>query len=785
MGKTARVLSKKRKMIPEAKSVFVECSPGRGMTIETGRLAKQAGGAVVVRMGDTMVLCTAVLAKNVREGQSFFPLTVDYREKFSSGGRIPGGFIKREGRSNDKEILTSRLVDRAIRPLFPDGFRNEVQIIASVISADEENNGDMLACVGASTALMLAGAPFDGPIAEVRIGRVAGNFVVNPTLQESAESDFNLVVAGKEDAIVMVEGEMLEVSEEEMVEALEIAHEAIRALCAAQHEVLAQVPEPVPFEFETFGPPEDVVAAVQNLIGARVAEHIRAPYDKATFYGGLDAFEDEAVEALAAEDDENAFETVDVVNAARKVSKELMRAMVLEEGRRIDGRDSKEVRDIWCEVGYLPRVHGSSVFTRGETQVLASVTLGTTKDVQHVDQVFDQEDKRFFLHYEFPPYSTGEVKFLRGASRREIGHGYLAERALENMIPNSEEFPYTIRINADVLESNGSSSMASVCSGSLALMDAGVPVQKPVSGVAMGLISDGERTVVLTDILGTEDHLGDMDFKVTGTRDGITACQMDIKIAGLSRELMLEALSQAREARHHILDCMEAVLDEPRAEMSPFAPRLTQITIDAELIGAVIGPGGKIIKAIQADTQTSIDIEERDGYGYITIAASDEAAAQSAIEMVRGIVTVPEVGDTFEGTVKSVLEIGAIVEILPGKEGLVHISELDHGYIKRAADVVQVGDRLNVQVIESRERGKLRLSRKATLPVPKGAQVQQRRPQGRHGGGRGGPGGGRGGPGGGRRHGGGGGGHRRGGPPSRGRRPGGPGGGGGRSRRPA
>ena len=720
-------------MTPEATVAEIPFAPGRTITLETGRLAKQAGGAVVVRMGDTMVLCTAVLSPSVRPGQSFFPLSVDYREKFSSGGKIPGGFIKREGRSNDKEILTSRLVDRAIRPLFPDGFRNEVQIIGSVISADDQINGDMLIGVGASAALLLAGAPFDGPIAEVRIGRAGGSFVVNPTLAEVAESDVDLVVAGKRDAIVMVEGEMDEISEEEMVEALEVAREAIQILCEAQLDFVANAGAAEPFEYTVSTPPEDLKNLVRDAIGEKIATHIRAPYDKSSFYDGIGAIRQEAIAALEqvanpASEEGEPYAPADIGAAFSSVEKEIMREMVLAERRRIDGRDPREVRDVWCETGYLPRVHGSAIFTRGETQVMASVTLGTTRDVQAVDQVFNQEDKRFFLHYEFPPFCVGEAKFLRGASRREIGHGFLAERALEGMMPPSEQFPYTVRINADVLESNGSSSMASVCSGSLALMDAGIPIRKPVAGVAMGLISDGERTVVLTDILGTEDHLGDMDFKLTGTRDGITACQMDIKISGLSREVMLDALYQAREGRHHILDVMEQELAAPRAEMSPFAPRLTQITIDKELIGAVIGPGGKIIKGIQAETGAGIDLEERDGMGYITIAATDEDSAQRAIEMIKAIVTVPEVGDDYEGTVKNLLDFGAIVEVLPGKEGLLHVSELDYGYVESVGEHVQVGDKVKVRVIEIRDGGKLRLSRKALMPKPEG-YVEKSRPQ--------------------------------------------------------
>ncbi len=721
-------------MLTQPRTVDTEIAPGKTITLETGRLARQAGGAVVARLGDTMVLCTAVLSKDVRPGQSYFPLMVDYRENFASGGRIPGGFIKREGRSNDKEILTSRLVDRAIRPLFPDGFRNEVQIIASVISADDEHNGDMLAGVGASAALLLAGAPFDGPIAEVRVGRVDGEVIINPTLLETESSDLNLVVAGKLDSIVMVEGEMAEISEEEMVGAIEAAHVAIKALCSAQADLLAQCPVPPPFEYTCDVPTPELLASVRNRIALRLAEHIRAPYDKATFYEGLDALNEEAVEALAS-DDEDGIDAASVKAAAQKVAKEAMRDMVLAEGRRIDGRSTTEVRPIWCDTGYLPRVHGSAVFTRGETQVLASVTLGTGRDAQSVDQVFSQEEKRFFLHYAFPPYSVGEVKFLRGASRREVGHGMLAERALERMVPSDEEFPYTIRINADVLESNGSSSMASVCSGSLALMDAGVPLKKAVSGVAMGLVTDGQRTAILTDILGTEDHVGDMDFKVTGTRDGVTACQMDIKVSGLSRDLLLEALHQAKEARHKILDKMDATLDSARLDMSPFAPRLTQITIDPELIGAVIGPGGKVVRSLQAETGASIEIEERDGLGVITVAASNEEAAQKAVDMIRTLVMVPEVGEQYDGTVKAVLEIGAVVEIMPGKEGLVHISELAHGYVGSVKDVVQVGDSVRVQLIEIRAGGKLRLSRKALLPKPAGtSEFRRGRGGGRHGG---------------------------------------------------
>ncbi|MCY4674702.1 MAG: polyribonucleotide nucleotidyltransferase [Bacteroidetes bacterium] len=716
-------------MTPKAITVQVECAPGKIVSIETGRLAKQAGGAVIVRMGDTMIMATAVVSDSVRPGQGFFPLMVDYREKFSSGGKIPGGFIKREGRLNDKEILTSRLVDRAIRPLFPDGYLNEVQIIGSVISADDEHDGDMLFGLGASAALLLSGAPFDGPITEVRIGRVEGKFIVNPTLEELESSDFNLVVAGKLDSIVMVEGEMSEVSEEDMVEALGVAHEAIIKVCQAQLDLRTAFEEAhgkvEAQSYETNLPDPAIIDRVREVIQKKLEAHVRAPYEKKNFYGGLNTLEDEAVEAIVSGTENPEDLKSEARAAARVVSREVMREMVLAGQGRIDGRDPQSVRPIWCEVGYLPRVHGSSIFTRGETQVMASVTLGTTRDQQPVDQVFDQEDKHFFLHYEFPPFSTGEVKFLRGASRREVGHGYLAERALRRMIPNVEDFPYTIRVNADVLESNGSSSMASVCSGSLALMDAGVPVRKAVAGIAMGMIADETRHVVLTDILGTEDHLGDMDFKVTGTRDGITACQMDIKIGGLSSDLMLQALEQAREARMHILDLMDATLAQTRESMSPHAPKLTQITIDTDSIGAVIGPGGKIIRGIQADTGVTIEVEEKDNLGYVTIAGKNESSVNEAIAIIRSLVVSPEVGEEYEGIVRSILDVGAVVEILPGKDGLVHKSQLSWDWVEHPRDVAQVGDKMKVRLMQVNERGRLQLSHKITQPRPKNLENRE------------------------------------------------------------
>jgi polyribonucleotide nucleotidyltransferase len=735
----------------------VEIEPGKTLSMETGRLAKQASGAVVVRSGDTMVLCTAVLSNEVREGQSFFPLTVDYREKFSAGGRIPGGFIKREGRPTDKEILSSRLIDRSLRPMFVDGFFNEVQVIANVISADGENDADVLAGVGAGAALVLAGAPFDGPISEVRVGRVDGRFVINPTISDLEDSDINLIVAGKSDAIVMVEGEMDEISEDDMIEALEAAHNAIRKICEAQKALLEAAGGPKSFEYTTKLVPEALIEKVEGLCGSRLAEHVRNPYDKESFYGGISDIKQDVLDALLGKDDpesgseradatEDGFTAPQIKDAVSAVEKKVMRDMILDEGRRIDGRNFTDVRSIWSDINYLPRVHGSAIFTRGETQVLASVTLGTGKDAQGVDQVFDVEDKRFYLHYSFPPFSVGEARFLRGPGRREIGHGMLAERALIGMLPDEVDFPYTIRINADVLESNGSSSMASVCSGSMALMDAGVPIKKPVGGIAMGLIQEGDRTAILTDILGTEDHLGDMDFKVTGTRDGITACQMDIKISGLTRELLASALHQAREGRMHILNVMDECISEARPDLSPYAPRLTQITVDAGFIGAIIGPGGKVIQGIQRDTNTSIEINEEEGVGIVTIAAMNGEDAQAALEIIKGIVTVPEEGEEYEGTVRKVEGFGAIIEILPGKEGLLHVSELDYGYVERVEDYLQVGDKVKVKLIEVRDDGKLRFSRKPFLEKPEGYEERESRGDRRGGGGRGGSrGGGRGG----------------------------------------
>ncbi|MFO8231851.1 MAG: polyribonucleotide nucleotidyltransferase [Longimonas sp.] len=706
--------------MPDATIQSIEFAPGRSLSIETGRIARQANGSTVVRLGDTMVLSTATLSDSIQEGKNFFPLTVDYREKFAAGGKVPGGFIKREGRPTDKETLTARLVDRAIRPLFPDGFYHSVHLVNFVISAGDDYDADILAGVGSSAALLLAGAPFQGPMAEVRVGRVDGAFVINPTIQQTAESDMNLIVAGKQDALVMVEGEAHEISEDEMIDALDTAHVAIRKLCNGQEQLARAFGTADDFEWTQHVTPEAAIEKVRHQFGQRVADHVRAPYKKEAFYTGIDEIKSDAVEELAS-DDEDGFDAGTIRDAVSAVEKESMREMILADGKRVDGRDLTSVRDLSMETGYLPRVHGSAIFTRGETQVLGSLTLGTSKDVQPVDEVFDDTDKSFYLHYRFPPFSVGEASFLRGPKRREIGHGMLAERALRPVIPGQDEFPYVIRINADVMESNGSSSMASVCAGSLALMDAGVPIKKPVSGIAMGLVTDGERTQVLTDILGLEDHLGDMDFKITGTRDGITACQMDIKVAGLSREVLAKALKQSNAARMEILDAMEQSLPAPRQDLSEYAPRLTKLTIDPEHIGAVIGPGGKVVKSIQNETNTDVTIEEEDGVGLVTIAAKNQQDAEAAIERVKQIVAVPEEGEDYVGTVKTIRDFGAFIEIMPEKTGLLHVSEIAHDYVENVEDYMKVGDKVKVHLLEVRDDGKMRLTRKPFLDNENGS----------------------------------------------------------------
>jgi polyribonucleotide nucleotidyltransferase len=710
-------------MKPQATIEDIEFVPDRTLSLETGRIAKQANGSVVVRLGDTMVLSTATISDTVKNSD-FFPLTVDYREKFAAGGKVPGGFIKREGRPTDKETLTARLIDRAIRPLFPDGFYHDVHVVNFVISAGRDYDADVIAGVGSSAALMLSGAPFGGPIAEVRVARVDGEYVVNPTMEETAQSDMDLIVAGKEDALVMVEGEAHEVSEEDMIDALDEAHKSIRRLCRGQHQLVQKFGEPEPFEWEADVVPDELVDKMKQQYGQKVADAIRGEYSKEKFYAGIDAVKSEATDTLLGDADETpeGYTRDDIHDAVEEVQKDEMRSMIVNEGRRIDGRSETDVRDLWMEVGYLPRVHGSAIFTRGETQVLGSITLGTSEDVQPVDEVFADTDKSFYLHYRFPPFSVGEASYLRGPKRREIGHSMLAERALRPVIPEQDQFPYTIRINADVMESNGSSSMASVCAGSLALMDAGVPIEKPVAGIAMGLVQHEGETTVLTDILGQEDHLGDMDFKITGTRDGVTACQMDMKIEGLSRDVLLKALKQAREARNLILDEMEETIPEPREELSQYAPRLTKLQIDPERIGAVIGPGGKVVKSIQKETNTEISVEEDEGVGLVTIAATNQDDAEAAIERVKQIVAVPEEGEDYMGTVKGIRDFGAFVEIMPERTGLLHVSEIDHDYVENVEDYLKVGDKVKVHLLEIKDDGKMRLTRKPFVSKENGEE---------------------------------------------------------------
>ncbi len=682
---------------------------GRPLTLETGRLAKQAAGSALVRFGDTMVLAAVTVSPNL-SALPFFPLTVEYREKTYAAGKIPGGFLKREGRPSDKEILASRLIDRSIRPLFPEGFKNEVQVFVTVLSADQENDADILGALAASTALTLSSVPWNGPLAAVRVGRVEGNWILNPTFQQLEFSTIDLVVSGTADSIVMVEGGSLEVSEAEMLEALKVGQKGIRDLIGLERNLvdragaapkLAWVKAEVDPELQ--GRAADAASAMAQAINAG---------DKAGRAAGVKAVKEQALAALLAEFPEKSRE---IGHELEDIEYRVMRKQVLERGERVDGRDLATIRPITIESGVLPRVHGSALFTRGQTQALVSVTLGTTDDEQRIDSidVAGETTKSFMLHYNFPPFSTGEVKMIRGTSRREIGHGALAERALQPLLPRYEDFPYTLRVVSEILESNGSSSMATVCGGSLALMDAGVPMKAPCAGVAMGLIKEGDKVAVLTDILGSEDHLGDMDFKVAGTERGITSIQMDIKIEGLDLEIMRQALDQARKGRLHILKEMARVLPAPRSDLSKYAPRIFTMQIKPDKIGDVIGPKGKTIRGIQDATGAKISIEDS---GLVTISAVGGEAGEKARAMVAAITTEPEVGRTYEGPVKSTTAFGAFVEILPGVEGLLHISELQHGRTEKTEDVVKKGDIVQVKLLEVDERGRMKLSRKALLP---------------------------------------------------------------------
>jgi polyribonucleotide nucleotidyltransferase len=674
-------------------------------------LAKQAAGSAVVQYGDTMVLA-AVTVSDRETSLPFFPLTVEYREKSYAAGKIPGGFFKREGRPGEEEILAGRLIDRSIRPLFPKGFKNEVQVFVYVLSADQENDADVLGLTAASLALGISRVPWAGPVAGVRVGRVDGAWVLNPTFEQLDASDIDLVVSGQAESISMVEGGALEVSEADVADALTAAQAGIAEIVAMQQEIIDAIGNPK-IEWSRKEPDADLVKRVENAAGERVREALNLE-EKSERIQALASVRSDIVEELA---DEYPDDLDDVKRVVDATESHTMRQQVLDAGERVDGRDLTTVRPINCEVGLLPRTHGSALFTRGQTQALVSTTLGTVRDEQRIDNIDVPQEttKSFMLHYNFPSFSVGEVRPIRGVSRREIGHGNLAERALQALLPPYDEFPYTIRIVSDILESNGSSSMATVCGGSLALMDAGVPMKAPCAGVAMGLIKEGDRVAVLTDILGTEDHLGDMDFKVAGTRDGITAIQMDIKIQGLDLGTLKQAMEQAREARIHILDVMQQALAEPRTELSKYAPRIITIQINPERIGDIIGPKGKIIRGIQEETGADINVDDS---GLVTVSSTDGDAGERARQMIEGIVQEPEVGAVYEGVVKSTTAFGAFVEILPGKEGLLHISELQHERTNKTEDVVKKGERVRVKLLEVDDRGKMRLSRKALLDKP-------------------------------------------------------------------
>jgi polyribonucleotide nucleotidyltransferase len=680
---------------------------GRTLSIETGRVARAADGAVWVRYGDTVVLVTAVASKQAREGIDFFPLTVDYQERAYAAGKIPGGFFKREGRPHEKETLAARLIDRPIRPLFPHGYHQDVQIIATVLSADQENDPDVLAVVGASAALTVSNIPFMGPIGCVRIGRLDGRFVVNPTYAQLEQSDMDVVLAGSEPAVVMVEGGAREATEEVLLEALLAGHRAVQPIIQIQRELARQIGVVKP-EFISTPLDPTLQARIETLCRARIRELAFVP-EKEEQQARRKTLLDEALAAVASEPPATALQVREIFE---ELEKQEMRRLILDEGRRADGRKVTQVRPITCEVGVLPRTHGSALFTRGQTQALATTTLGTSEDEQRLDDLEGESFKRFMLHYNFPPFSVGEVKFMRGASRRDIGHGALAERAIQSVLPGKEEFPYTVRIVSDILESNGSSSMATVCGASLSLMDAGVPVRGAVAGVAMGLVKEGEKTAVLTDIQGLEDHLGDMDFKVAGTRAGVTSIQMDIKIQGINEAILRQALRQAREARMQVLDIMDRALAKPRQSLSPYAPRIISFKIPVDKIREVIGPGGKVIRGIVEQTGVKIDIEDD---GTVAIASVDEAAAQKAMEIIGRIVEVPEVGKVYLGKVVKITDFGAFVEILPGTDGLLHISQISQERIKRVEDVLKEGEEVMVKVIEVDKAGKIRLSRRELL----------------------------------------------------------------------
>jgi polyribonucleotide nucleotidyltransferase len=680
---------------------------GRPLSIETGRMAKQAGGAAVVSYGETVVLVTVVASNEAREGVDFFPLTVDYQERTFAAGKIPGGFFKREGRPSEREILTSRLVDRALRPLFPDGFFCETQVVASVLSVDRENDADTIALIGASAALQVSDIPFRGPIAGVRIGRIRGSLVVNPLQSQFESSDVNLFVAAGRDAIVMVEGGALVVPEDEMLEALFLSQEAIKPILEAQDEI-ARVAGKAKRSVVVVSPDQALAERVHALGAEKLKTAFLTPakHERAA---AVSAAKKEVKAALA---EEYAEREKEVSAMLEELESDTLRQMVVKENRRVDGRGLKDIRPITCEVGVLPRTHGSALFTRGETQALVVATLGTGSDEQKVDALIGEQYKKFMLHYNFPPFSVGEVRPLRSPGRREIGHGALAERAIAAVVPEERGFPYTIRVVSEILESNGSSSMATVCGGTLSLMDAGVPIKAPVAGIAMGLIKEGEAICILSDILGDEDHLGDMDFKVAGTAEGVTALQMDIKISGVTREIMRQALYQAREGRFFILEQMAKVMAEPRDQVSGYAPRITTLKVKQDKIRDLIGPGGKMIRSIIEETGVKIDVEDD---GTVYVASADGESMSKALAKINRVTAEAEVGKIYKGTVRKIVDFGAFVEILPGTDGLVHISQIGPGRIRRVSDVLKEGDEIMVKVLEIDRQGKIRLSQREVL----------------------------------------------------------------------
>lgn len=721
-------------MLYNATQKVIQLSGGREIVIETGKLAKQADGSVVVRQGDTMLLATVVAAKEPKPDCDFMPLSVEYKEKYAAAGRFPGGFLKREARPSDYEILVARLIDRALRPLFPSDFHAEVFVTVNLISAEKDIMPDALAGLAASAALAVSDVPFAGPISEVRVSRINGEFVINPTYTQNENADLDIMVGATYDNILMVEGEMKEVSEADMLEAIKFAHAEIKKHCLAQMELSKALGKDVK---RTYCHETNDEALREKVIAETYDKAYAIARERSAKHERSEKFEALEEEFCAQFTEEELVEKRPLIKRYfhDDVLKKAMRNMILDEGIRLDGRHTTEIRPIWCEVGYLPCAHGSAIFTRGETQSLSTVTLGTKLDEKQIDEVLVKGTEQFVLHYNFPPFSTGEARASRGLSRREIGHGNLAWRALKPMVPVGEENPYAVRVVSDILESNGSSSMATVCAGTLALMDAGVKIKKPVSGIAMGLITDTKtgKYAILSDILGDEDHLGDMDFKVTGTKDGITATQMDIKVDGLSYEVLAKALEQAKQGRMHILGKILETIPEPRADYKPFVPRIVQITIPQEFIGAVIGPGGKVIQEIQKQTGTTITITEKDNKGYVDIFGEDKGALDSALARVKEIVAIPEVGEVYNGMIRSIVAFGAFVEILPGKDGLLHISEIGNKRYETMEETgLKEGDMIEVKLIGiDPKNGKLKLSRKVLLPGGDKSEERSERHEGR------------------------------------------------------